>query len=603
MTGLSRGRIPQEVFDQVLSQTDIVDVINDYIQLTKAGKNFKGLCPFHGENTPSFVVSPDKGIFKCFGCGQGGNVVSFITQLEAISYPQAIVKLARRAGIDTQELPQFNEMPNEGLHKNEHELLEFAKGFYHYYLMHTKEGEEAIEYLSQRGMDLESIEKFAIGLAPSRSDALTRTLTSNNFSLSVAKTVGVVNEHDGKYYDRFKSRIIFPIWDEHGKVVGFSGRSYLEGDNQLGKYINSPETPLFQKSKLIYHFHEAKLAIRRHNRVLLFEGFSDVISAVEAGFVESVATMGTAFTEDHARQLRRLTQQIILCYDGDKAGLAAANKSIAILQKQNFNISVIEVPGNMDPDEFIKKQGKEAFIKLIEQAIPAVDYQYCYIKRQFNLEFLTHREQFKGQVFQLADTLQSSTLQELLLKKLAQDIEIGEQSISQEFNNQKNQMYKINNNNNNKNENIGYQNKKTTVTKYERSEKMLIHYMLKHRHVAIKVEEKLNGYLNETDRRNITLYILDYYATHESINLQTFLNWIDEDLVKPITDIIFEYENLPPLTNDNVIEDLIAVVKKYVYKIKIDELKKQISESISDVEKIQLLGKVNQLKQQIDRND
>ena len=601
MTGLSKGRIPQEVFDQVLSQTDIVDVISDYMQLTKAGKNFKGLCPFHGENTPSFVVSPDKGIYKCFGCGQGGNVVSFISQLEGISYPQAIVKLARRAGIETKDLPQLKETQNEGLHKNEYELLEFAQGFYHYYLLHTKEGEEAIKYLEKRGMTLESIEKFGIGLAPSRSDSLTSALTNNNYSLPVATTVGVLNEHNGNYYDRFKSRIIFPIWDEFGKAVGFSGRSYLEGDNHLGKYINSPETPLFLKSKLIYHLHEAKLAIRRHNRVLLFEGFLDVISAVEANFVESVATMGTALTEDHARQLRRLTDQIILCYDGDKAGLTAANKAIGILQQQNFKVNVIEFPGNMDPDDFIKKHGKDAFAKLVEQAIPAVDYQYRYLKRQFNLDFVTHREQFKGQVFQLLHTLKSSTLQELLLKKLAQDIAIGEQSILQEFENQKKHVYKNNNINNNNNNNIDYQNKINTATKYERSEKMLIHYMLKHRHVALKVEEKLNGFLNDSVRRNITLYILDYYATHESIDLKTFLNWIDEDLVKPITDIIFECENLPTLANDQVIEDLITVVKKYVYKIKIDELKKQISESISDIEKLQLLGKVNQLKQQINR--
>lgn len=595
---MGKGRIPQELFDEVVEKSDIVDVISDYVQLSKAGKNYKGLCPFHGENTPSFVVSPDKGIYKCFGCGEGGNVVSFVSSLEAISYPQAILKLAKRAGIETNIVLPSDESIQDAKFKNEFDILEFAKGFYHYYLNHTKEGKVALDYLHNRGMSDETIAKFGIGLAPSYSDALVKTLANNRYSLDVAMKLGLLNEHNGQYYDRFKSRIMFPIFDKIGHVVGFSGRVFLEEDTHLGKYVNSPESPIFQKGKLIYHLNDAKLAIRRHNRVLLFEGFLDVISAVEAGFVESVATMGTALTEDHSRELRRLTDQIILCFDGDKAGLAAANKAIPILKAQNFSVSVVEIPNKMDPDEFIKTHGKEAFSKLIDQAIPAVDYQYRYIKRQFNLEFVSHREQFKRQIYHFAYTLQSHTLQELILKKLAYDISIGEQSILQEFNSSKSQVYKNANINNNKNENLQIHSRQVRDTKYERSEKMLIHYMLKERRVALQVEKELNGYLNDPTRRNIVLYILDYYTTHETMNLQYFLNWIDEALVKPITDIIFECESLPPLGSDEVIYDLISVVKEYVYRAQMEQLKKQISEATLDHEKLELLGKVNQLKQQ-----
>ena len=595
---MGKGRIPQELFDQIVEKSDIVDVISDYVQLSKAGKNYKGLCPFHGENTPSFVVSPDKGIYKCFGCGEGGNAVSFVSSIEAISYPQAVLKLAKRAGIETNIVLPSDESVQDAKFKNEFDILEFAKGFYHYYLNHTKEGKVALAYLHDRGMSDETINKFGIGLAPSYSDALVKTLVNNRYSLEVAMKLGLLNEHNGQYYDRFKSRIMFPIFDKVGHVVGFSGRVFLEGDTNLGKYVNSPESPIFQKGKLIYHLNDAKLAIRRHNRVLLFEGFLDVISAVEAGVVESVATMGTALTEDHSRELRRLTDQIILCFDGDKAGLAAANKAIPILMAQNFSVSVVEIPNQMDPDEFIKTYGKEAFTKLIEQAIPAIDYQYRYIKRQFNLEFVSHREQFKRQIYHFAYTLQSHTLQELILKKLAYDISIGEQSILQEFNSGKSQVYKNSNINNNKNENRQIQSRQLRDTKYERSEKMLIHYMLKERRVALQVEKELNGYLNDPTRRNIVLYILDYYTTHETMNLQYFLNWIDEALVKPITDIIFECESLPPLGGDEVIQDLISVVKEYVYKAQMAQLKKQISEATLDHEKLELLGKVNQLKQQ-----
>ena len=595
---MGKGRIPQELFDEVVEKSDIVDVISDYVQLSKAGKNYKGLCPFHGENTPSFVVSPDKGIYKCFGCGEGGNVVSFVSSLEAISYPQAILKLAKRAGIETNIVLPSDESIQDAKFKNEFDILEFSKGFYHYYLNHTKEGKVALAYLHDRGMSDETIAKFGIGLAPSYSDALVKTLANNRYSLDVAMELGLLNEHNGQYYDRFKSRIMFPIFDKIGHVVGFSGRVFLEGDTHLGKYVNSPESPIFQKGKLIYHLNDAKLAIRRYNRVLLFEGFLDVISAVEAGFVESVATMGTALTDDHSRELRRLTDQIILCFDGDKAGLAAANKAIPILMAQNFSVSVVEIPNKMDPDEFIKTHGKEAFSKLIDQAIPAIDYQYRYIKRQFNLEFVSHREQFKRQIYHFAYTLQSHTLQELILKKLAYDISIGEQSILQEFNSSKSQVYKNANINNNKNENLQIHSRQVRDTKYERSEKMLIHYMLKERRVALQVEKELNGYLNDPTRRNIVLYILDYYTTHETMNLQYFLNWIDEALVKPITDIIFECESLPPLGSDEVIYDLISVVKEYVYRAQMEQLKKQISEATLDHEKLELLGKVNQLKQQ-----
>ena len=595
---MGKGRIPQELFDQIVEKSDIVDVISDYVQLSKAGKNYKGLCPFHGENTPSFVVSPDKGIYKCFGCGEGGNAVSFVSSIEAISYPQAVLKLAKRAGIETNIVLPSDESVQDAKFKNEFDILEFAKGFYHYYLNHTKEGKVALAYLHDRGMSDETINKFGIGLAPSYSDALVKTLVNNRYSLEVAMKLGLLNEHNGQYYDRFKSRIMFPIFDKVGHVVGFSGRVFLEGDTNLGKYVNSPESPIFQKGKLIYHLNDAKLAIRRYNRVLLFEGFLDVISAVEAGVVESVATMGTALTEDHSRELRRLTDQIILCFDGDKAGLAAANKAIPILMAQNFSVSVVEIPNQMDPDEFIKTYGKEAFTKLIDQAIPAIDYQYRYIKRQFNLEFVSHREQFKRQIYHFAYTLQSHTLQELILKKLAYDISIGEQSILQEFNSGKSQVYKNSNINNNKNENRQIQSRQLRDTKYERSEKMLIHYMLKERRVALQVEKELNGYLNDPTRRNIVLYILDYYTTHETMNLQYFLNWIDEALVKPITDIIFECESLPPLGGDEVIQDLISVVKEYVYKAQMAQLKKQISEATLDHEKLELLGKVNQLKQQ-----
>lgn len=593
-----RGKIPKELFDEVVKRNDIVEVISEYMQLTKAGRNYKGLCPFHGENTPSFVVSPDKGIYKCFGCGEGGNVVSFVSQLEGLTYPQTIMKLVKRAGIETNLSISNQNDELESKLSGEYQLLDFTKGFYHYYLNHTKEGKEALSYLNERGMTNETIERFEIGLAPTHNDALSKTLTHNNYSLDQAMKIGLLNEHKGQFYDRFKNRIMFPIHDKMGKVVGFSGRIYHEEHANLGKYVNSPETPLFQKGKLIYNLHAAKLAIRRQNRVLLFEGFLDVISAVEAGFSESVATMGTAFTEDHCQELRRLTNQVVICFDGDKAGIAAANKAIPTLMQHNFTITVIDLPHKMDPDEYIKKYGHEAFAKLVDYAIPAADFQYLYFKKQFNLEYVSHREELKNQIFKLIETFPTTTLKELTLKKLSQDIAIEYESLHTQFFNGKSQVYKNSNINKNKNANIQIQNKVLRDTKYDRSEKMLIHYMLKDRQVALKVEKELNGYLNDPVRRNIALYILDYYSSNEKMDIQFLLNWIDEDLIRPITDILFQCESLPPLTDYKIIDDLIAVIKEYVYKIQLDNLIKEIRGTTNDAIKLELLGKVNKLKQQ-----
>jgi len=599
---MSSTRIPQEVFDQVLSKTSIVDIVGEYVKLTKAGRNYKGLCPFHGENTPSFVVSPDKGIYKCFGCGMGGNAISFVSQLEAISFPQALARLATRAGIHLENLPVEAGAPKpDSPMQKAYEVLEFSQGFFHYFLRHAKEAEQAREYLLGRGLTDEVIQTFQIGLAPNHNDALAKTIAQNELPLEMGVATGLLNEHNGRHYDRFKSRIMFPIKDPNGKTVGFSGRAFLEGDDGMGKYINSPETELFVKNKLIYNFHEARLAIRRQNRVLLFEGFLDVIAAVKAGFLESVATMGTALTENHVSLLRRVTDQVIICYDGDKAGNIAANKAIALLTAKQFKVNVVDFPQGMDPDDYIKAHGEEAFGQLVSQAVPAVDYQYRYEKRQLNLEFITHQEQFKHQVFALAKTLETATLQELLLKKLAADIQVNEASILKEFQNANPKMYKNASFNNNKNEILSVQPQTLGNSRFEKAEKMLIYYMLKDRAVALKVDKELNGSFHNPIRRNIAQYILDYYTTQESINLEYFLMWLDEEMVKTVTDILFECESLPEIPADGVIEDYISNVKKYVYKVRSEQLKRQLAVAATDEEKMELLGKLNQLKQQSDR--
>ena len=322
----------KQLADNIRARVSVVDVVGRYVQLSKSGNNHKGLCPFHHEATPSFLVSEDKGIYKCFGCGEGGDAISFLSKMEGISYGEALGRLAENVGVDQKILRQLQRNNARDNFEKEFEILKFAQGFYQYYLLNTEEGKMALDYLASRGITKDVIQQFGIGLAPLDGSLLIKALESNSFSFEVAKNAGLIGQGErGDYYSQFKSRVMFQVTNEQGNVVGFSGRTYLSGDVSHAKYVNSPESRVFQKSQIVYHLHEAKKMARTTGKLLLFEGFLDVIAAHKAGFAESVATMGTAITTSHAKILSRHVRTVILVFDGDKAGLAATAKAIPIL--------------------------------------------------------------------------------------------------------------------------------------------------------------------------------------------------------------------------------------------------------------------------------
>ena len=359
--------------DRVKQQADIVRVIGEYVRLKKSGQNFVGLCPFHAEKTPSFAVHPVKQIYHCFGCGVGGDVFKFVMEMDKCGFPEAVRAVAEKCGIPVPR-PRERSPEERREHQQRAALVEMhreAAAFFAKQLEATPEGKAARAYLEDRGIAGETIARFALGYAPSSGDALCRHLKQKYPDTLLEMSGLAVRDAGGHFYDRFRRRIMFPIANDSGKVVAFGGRAL--GDD-LPKYMNSPETPIYSKSGILYHFHGAKEALRQRDFAVLVEGYMDAIAVARADVDNVVASCGTSLAEAQVKLLARFTRRIVVNYDPDAAGQAATERSLAILLEQDFDVRVLALPGGQDPDKFIREQGAEAYRKLLEAAPPYVDY-------------------------------------------------------------------------------------------------------------------------------------------------------------------------------------------------------------------------------------
>jgi DNA primase len=359
--------------DRVKQQADIVRVVGEYVRLKKSGQNFSGLCPFHSEKTPSFAVHPVKQIYHCFGCGVGGDVFKFVMEMEKISFPESIRAVAEKCGI---AVPQSRERSPEERRENQQrtslvEMHREAAAFFAQQLNGTPEGRAAKAYLLDRGLDSEAMARFGIGFAPSGGDGLLR-LMKQKHPEKVLEVSGLFSrDQSGRLYDRFRRRVMFPIANESGKIVAFGGRAL--GDD-LPKYLNSPETPIYSKSNILYHLDRAKESLRQRDFAVLVEGYMDAIAVALAGTSNVVASCGTSLTEQQVKLLNRFTRRIVVNYDPDTAGRAATERSLSILLEQGVEVRVLSLPGGKDPDSFIRGEGAAAYTKLLNEASPYVDY-------------------------------------------------------------------------------------------------------------------------------------------------------------------------------------------------------------------------------------
>src|ERR1700688_4641329 len=360
--------------ERVKQQADIVRVVGEYVRLKKTGKDFSGLCPFHQEKTPSFTVSPIKQIFYCFGCGKGGDIFNFVMEMERCEFPDALRIVAEKCGISIPKPKPSSpgERTQSSVRATLVEMHRAAQTFFANQLHGTAEGKLARAYLEDRGLDKATIDRFGIGYAPSGGDALLRHLKGKYAEKLLAESGLVSREQNGsRLFDRFRRRITFPIANEAGKIVAFGCRAL--GDDQP-KYLNSPETPIYSKSNVLYHLDRAKEALRRSDFAVLVEGYMDAIAVARAGISNVVASCGTSLAEPQIKLLGRFTKRVIVNYDPDAAGQTATERSISLLLEQDFEVKVLALPGKADPDKFIREQGAEAYLKVLKESPPYVDY-------------------------------------------------------------------------------------------------------------------------------------------------------------------------------------------------------------------------------------
>ena len=428
-------KIDESMIEKVRESNDIVDCISEYVQLTKRGKNWFGLCPFHNEQSPSFSVTEDKQLYHCFGCGASGTVINFIMDIENRTFPDAVGYLAEKAGI-TVDIGTHASQPKQEIEPRLQRMMDahaLAAEFYHHLLMNTEEGEPALQYLLERGFTQEELEKLQIGWSLPISDALANVLADHEFEREPLVEGGLLFQNeDGSFFDRFRNRIMFPIENREGKIVGFSGRVLEKEDGP--KYLNSQETPIFEKSKILYNIHRARMSIRKNNRVILFEGFMDSIAAMRGELNETVAMMGTSLSTDHLMQMKRLTNHLYICCDGDEAGMEAGYRVAKLAMQEKMDVKLIILPQGMDPDDYIGTYGIETFEKkMVEMAHSFMNFMLQYARRNKNLKLDYEIEQYIHEVVEELALRSSPIERELVIQALADQTGISQALIEQQL--------------------------------------------------------------------------------------------------------------------------------------------------------------------------
>ena len=566
-------RIPQEVIETIRGQTNIVEVIGQYVQLKKSGKNYLGLCPFHEERTPSFSVAEDKQIFHCFGCGKGVNVFTFLQELEGLSFPEAVVKVADFEQIQLEDQWRKQTLPFENSDSITGKLIlahEKAAEVYHHMLLHTKVGEQALDYLLQRGLTLELIEEFAIGFAPNERSFLKQVFKTEAYDQEVLERSGLFISHeDGGISDRFYQRIMFPIRNPQGRTIGFSGRWLAPEKGQekdQPKYLNSPETELFNKRQVLFNLDKARSDIRKSGEVLLFEGFMDVIASWQAGVKNGIASMGTSLTNQQIQQIERVTKELVFCYDGDKAGFEATNRGIELLrQNSRLQLSIVVIPEKLDPDEYLRKYGNDSFNELIFHGRETVfTFKSRYLKQDKNLENEKDKIQYLEEVSRELSQVVSPIEQDMYLSQLATEFQLSRETLQKQI-----RDFRRENQTNRTNQPTTLPEpaisrtaitKNRPLTQVEKAEQMLLYRVFKEISVRNLLKEQQFQFIHDIYAE--VYFLFDAFVSqHDEFNLAEFLDFLqDENLRRLVVEI--EYLRVAEESTPREIQDLLRVIRK-----------------------------------------
>lgn len=421
-------RLTQErLVEEVKEHNEIVAVISEYVKLKPQGRSFIGLCPFHGEKTPSFTVSREKQLFHCFGCSVGGDVISFIMNIENLAFMQALRLLAERANLslpDDQLSPPLRQKKEEN--ERLYQLNDLATSFYQKILLQTETGKQALNYLEARGISRRTAEQFRLGFAPSHWTGLVMFLRKKGISLNEAEKAGLVRGGSEGFYDRFRDRLIFPIFNLRGRIIGFGGRILGEGQP---KYLNSPETAIFQKSRSLYGLFQARDTIRRERQAIIVEGYIDVIQAHQQGVAKVVASLGTALTTDQVKTLKRYTGSVVIAYDSDTAGQSATLRGLDLLQDAGVEVRVAVLPPGEDPDSLIRKEGADTFLRLVTKSVDLFTFKLSYILEREDITTPTGKARAVNLVFPQLSQVKNKIAREAYIKQTAAAVSVSEESL------------------------------------------------------------------------------------------------------------------------------------------------------------------------------
>lgn len=564
-------RIDQSIINEIKDKTDILDLVSEYVKLEKRGRNYIGLCPFHDEKTPSFTVSEDKQICHCFGCKKGGNVFQFTQEIKDISFVEAVKELGDRVNVAVDiEATQSNsnvQIASDDLQMIEmHELIQ---EFYYYALTKTVEGEQALTYLQERGFTDALIKERGIGFAPDSSHFCHDFLQKKGYDIELAYEAGLLsrNEENFSYYDRFRNRIMFPLKNAQGRIVGYSGRTYT---GQEPKYLNSPETPIFQKRKLLYNLDKARKSIRKLDEIVLLEGFMDVIKSDTAGLKNVVATMGTQLSDEHITFIRKLTSNITLMFDGDFAGSEATLKTGQHLLQQGLNVFVIQLPSGMDPDEYIGKYGNDAFTAFVKNDKKSfAHYKVSILKDEIAHNDLSY-ERYLKELSHDISLMKSSILQQKALNDVAPFFNVSPEQLANEIQfNQAPANYYPDDEYGDYDEYGGYIEPEPigmaqfdNLSRQEKAERAFLKHLMRDKDTFL-------NYYESVDKDNFTnqhfKYVFevlhDFYAENDQYNISDAVQYVNSNELRE-TLISLEQYNLNDEPYENEIDDYVNVINE-----------------------------------------
>ena len=573
-------KIPYDVILDIKSKVNIVDVISEYLPVEQKGKNYFAICPFHDDHNPSMSISPEKQIYTCFVCGASGNVFNFVANYEKVSFVSAVKKVAQKAGINLNINVKDDYKPKDTKYDKYYKMFDITNKYYQNNIKSVY-GKKAIEYLHNRKIDDDVINEFEIGLSMNDNN-VSKLLEKKGYDVDELIDIGLCGKKDNFIYDIFRNRIMFPLYNLDGKPVGFSGRIY-NGEKD-SKYVNSKESIIFKKGNLLYNYHRALSHAREKHQIIVVEGFMDVIRLYTIGIKNVVATMGTAITKEHANLLMKLSKNIVLCFDGDKAGEKATISALDALEKIGITPKIIRLEDDLDPDDYIIKKGSDAYLTHLNNPMSSVVFKINIDKSKTNFNDYNEISTYLKNVSKELEKIDDKVVYELTVNKLSKETGVSCDTINDMVKSMpKNEIKVIT--------------KRTSLKKdkYQKAEEYLVHYMLRNVD-AVLIYQNNVSYLNDPILSKIAMQILEFYEINRYINITDFTVFLEDKIDLIERSLIIDDLSLPDEVNTDILMDYVKTIDEGILKREIEKTKKQIKEEMDVAKKISLTEKLRNLK-------